>query len=153
MNKLPTMLIPLLAITALVSGCASTEPRYSSYNQGNARSTSHRSIAVIESITRGREGNDSALLGTVVGGVVGAAVGHQVGEGRTNDVATVAGAVGGAALGRKIDKDHDRKNNDDTYAISVRFSDGSRETITQNSVGRLRVGDRVLIEDGGIRKL
>ncbi len=152
MTKLPTMLIPLLAITAIASGCATTEPRYSSYKPGNARSTSHRSIAVIESITRGREGNDSALLGTVVGGVVGAAVGHQVGEGRTNDVATVAGAVGGAAIGRKIDKDHDR-NNRDAYAISVRFSDGSRETITQGSVGRLRVGDRVLIEDGSVRKL
>jgi outer membrane lipoprotein SlyB len=152
MKTLPAILIPLLAITALASGCATTQPRYSSYNQGNARSTSHRSIAVIESITRGRDGNDSALLGTVVGGVVGAAVGHQVGEGRTNDVATVAGAVGGAALGRKIDKDHDRKNDDD-YAINVRFSDGSRETITQNSIGRLRVGDRVLIEDGSVRKL
>jgi outer membrane lipoprotein SlyB len=64
----------------------------------------------------------------------------------------VAGAVGGAALGRKIDKDHDR-NNDDDYAIRVRFSDGRHETITQNSIGRLRVGDRVLIEDGSVRKL
>jgi outer membrane lipoprotein SlyB len=152
MKKFPTMLMPLLAVTAFASGCASTEPRYSSNNQGNVRSTPYRSIGVIESIERGREGNDSALLGTVVGGVVGAAVGHQVGEGRTNDVATVAGAVGGAVIGRNIDKAHDR-NNDDVYAIGVRFSNGSRETFTQNSVGRLRIGDRVLIEDGSVRKL
>jgi outer membrane lipoprotein SlyB len=152
MKKFSLMLIPLLAITALASGCASTEPRYSSNNQGNVRSTPYRSIGVIESIEHGGEDNDSALLGTVVGGVVGAAVGHQVGEGRTNDVATVAGAVGGAVIGRKIDKAHDRKT-DDAYAISVRFSNGNRETVTQNSIGRLRVGDRVLIEDGSVRKL
>ncbi len=152
MTKFPTLLIPLLAITALASGCASTEPRYSSNNPSNVRSTSYQSIGVIESIERGREGNDSALLGTVVGGVVGAAVGHQVGEGRTNDVATVAGAVGGAVIGRKIDKAHDR-NNDDAYAISVRFSNGNRQTFTQNSIGRLHVGDRVLIEDGRVRTL
>jgi outer membrane lipoprotein SlyB len=150
MKKLQTLLIPLLAITALASGCASTEPRYASGNQSNARSTPYRSIGVIESITRGREGDDSALLGTVVGGVVGAAVGHQVGEGRTNDVATVAGAVGGAVIGRKIDKARDRKN-DDAYVIGVRFSNGSRETFTQDSIARLRVGDRVLIEDGIVR--
>lgn len=153
MNKSPTMLMPLLAITALASGCASTNPHYSGNNPGDVRSTPYRSIAVIESITRGRESNDSALLGTVVGGVVGAAAGHQVGEGRTNDVATVAGAVGGAVIGRKIDRDHDRRNTDNAYVINVRFSDGSRETITQNSIGRLRVGDRVLIGDGSLRKL
>ncbi len=152
MTKVPAPLVPLLAFTVLAIGCASTEPRYSSNNPSNARSTSYRSIGVIESIERGHEGNDSALLGTVVGGVVGAAVGHQVGEGRTNDAATVAGAVGGAVIGRKIDKAHDR-NNDDAYTISVRFSIGNRETFTQDSIGRLRVGDRVLIHDGSVRKL
>ncbi len=151
MTKFPTVLIPLLVFTALASGCANTEPRYSSHNQSNVRSTTYRSIGVIESIER-REGNDSALLGTVVGGVVGAAVGHQVAEGRTNDVATVAGAAGGAVIGRKIDKAHDR-NNDDSYAISVRFSNGNRRTFTQTSIGRLHVRDRVLIEDGSVRKL
>jgi hypothetical protein len=36
----------------------------------------------------------------------------------------------------RIDQEHDRKNNDDAYVINVRFSDGSRETITQTaSVG------------------
>ena len=152
MQKLPAMLIPLLAITALASGCASNEPRYSRNDQGNGRATAYQSIAVIQSIKPGRRHNDSALLGTVVGGVVGAAAGHQVGEGRTNDVATVAGGVGGAVIGRKIDKAHDR-NSVDTYVIRVRFQDGSHETITQDSVGGLRVGDSVRIEDGSVRRL
>ena len=47
---------------------------------------------------------------------------------------------------------HDR-NNDDAYAIGVRFSKGNRETFTQDNIGRLHVGDRVLIEDGSVRKI
>lgn len=147
--KLRNTIVPALALAALASGCASTVPNY----RDNVRSTPNLSFGVIDSITPRREGNDSALLGTVIGGVVGAAAGHQVGEGRTNDVATVAGAVGGAVVGRKIDKAHDRKNRDDTYAIDVRFNDGSHETITQDRVGSLRVGDRVRIEDGDVRRL
>ncbi len=150
--KLPMILMPLLAATALTTGCSSSEPRYSSSDRGNIRSTPDRSVGVIDSITPGRDGNDSALLGTVVGGVVGAAAGHQVGEGRTNDVATVAGAVGGAVVGRKIDKAHDRKNNDENYVIGVRFNDGSHQTITQESLGGLRIGDSVRIENGGVRR-
>lgn len=109
MKKFPTMLIPLLAVTAFASGCVSTQPRYGSYSQsqGNVRSTPHRAIAVIESITRGRESNDSAF----------------------------------------------RRSNDDAYAIGLRFSNGGRETITQDNIGRLRIGDRVLLENGSLRKL
>ena len=153
--KLRTTLISMLAAAALAGSCAYAAPRYGDSDRASARSNHNRSIGVIESIEggRGSRGEDSALLGTVVGGVAGAAVGHQVGEGNTKTVATVAGALGGAVLGRKIDKAHDRKKRDDAYAISVRFSDGSRQTITQTTIGRLRVGDRVLIADGGVRKL
>ncbi len=151
--KLPMFLMPLLAATAITSGCVSSEPRYGSTDRGNARSTADRSVGVVDSITPGRQGNDSALLGTVVGGVVGAAAGHQVGEGRTNDVATVAGAVGGAVVGRKIDKARDRRNDDETYAIGIRFDDGSHQTITQERLGGLRIGDSVRIENGGVRRL
>ena len=151
MQPLSTILIPLLAITALASGCASTEPHYSGGGRVNARSTAYQSVAVIRSIKPGPKGNDSALLGTVVGGAVGAAAGHQVGDGRTNDVATVAGAVGGAVIGRKIDEAHDRNN--DAYLIRVRFLDGRRQTITQDSIVGLRVGDSVRIEDGRVRRL
>src|SRR5512143_3911331 len=126
--KLRTTLMPLLAVTALASGYANAAPRYDNNDRATVRASQDRSIGVIESIEGGREsrGNDSALLGTVVGGVAGAAVGHQVGKGRTKDVATVAGALGGAVLGRKIDKAHDRKKRDDAYVIGIRFNDGSR---------------------------
>jgi outer membrane lipoprotein SlyB len=116
------------------------------------RSSQDRSFGIVESIEPGRatDSDDSALLGTVIGGVVGAAVGHQVGDGRTNDVATVAGAVGGAVVGRKIDQRHDRK--DDGYVIGVRLNDGSRRTITQESVDGLRVGDNMRIGTDGVQR-
>jgi outer membrane lipoprotein SlyB len=150
--KLTQALIPVLALTALASGCASTNSG-GAYDQVNVRSAADRSYGVIESIESGRASDDSALLGTVIGGAVGAAVGHEVGDGRSNDVATVAGAVGGAVVGRKIDKAHDRKNNEDSYLISVRLDDGSRQSITQESLGDLRIGDSVRIDNGRVRRL
>ncbi len=151
--KLPMILMPFFAAAALTSGCISSEPRYSSNDRGNVRSTPDRSVGVIDSIAPRGDGRDSALLGTVVGGVVGAAAGRQVGEGRTNDAATVAGAVGGAVVGRKIDKAHDRNNNDENYVIGVRLNDGSHQTVVQERLGDLRVGDSVRIENGGVRRL
>jgi outer membrane lipoprotein SlyB len=149
-----TTLIPLLAVTALACGCANAAPHSYNSDRPTARSSQNRSIGVIESIEGGRRsrGHDSALLGTVVGGVAGAAVGHGVGKGHTRDVATVAGALGGAVLGRKIDKAHDRKRRNDAYVIGVRFNDGSQQTVTQDNLVGLRVGDRVRMKNGDVRK-
>jgi outer membrane lipoprotein SlyB len=147
------ILMPFFAAAALTSGCISSEPRYSSNDRGNVRSTPDRTVGVIDSIALRNNGSkDSALLGTVVGGVVGATAGHQVGEGRANDVATVAGAVGGAVVGRKLDKAHDRNNDDENYVVGVRLNDGSHQTVLQERLGDLRVGDRVRIENDGVRR-
>jgi hypothetical protein len=102
LNKLPILIVPLLAIGTLASGCAGSEPRPSSAHEGTARSTAYQSIGIVESIERG-------------------------GEGRADDIGA--------------------------YAIGVRFSTGNRETFTQKSIGRLRVGDRVLIAEGSVRPL
>ncbi len=151
--KLRTTLIPLLAV--LASGYANAAPHSGDSDRATVRSSQNRYIGVIESIEGGgrSRGNDSALLGTVVGGVAGAAAGHQVGKGRTKHVATVAGALGGAVLGRKIDKAHDRKKRDEPYVIGVRFDDGTRKTVTQDDLAGLRVGDRIRMKNGDVRKL
>jgi len=152
--KLRTALIPLLAVAALASGGANAARHDGDTDNATARAGQNRSIGVIESIKGGRRsrGDDSPLLGTVVGGVAGAAVGHQVGKGGTKKAATIAGALGGAVLGRKIDKAHDRKKRDDPYVIGIRFNDGSRQTVTQDNLAGLRVGNRVRLENGAAHK-
>ncbi len=85
--------------------------------------------------------------GTVIGGIVGGILGNQVGGGTGNTVATVAGVVGGAVAGNQIEK---RTNQQAAYNVRIRMSNGSYQTITQDSVGDLRVGDRVRLENGRI---
>jgi outer membrane lipoprotein SlyB len=84
--------------------------------------------------------------GAVVGGVVGGVLGNQVGSGRGRTAATAAGAVGGAVVGNQIEK----ANRQPTamYQVGVRLDNGSYQTVVQDSVADLSVGNRVRIENG-----
>jgi len=86
-------------------------------------------------------------VGAVVGGVVGGVLGNQVGGGVGKDIATVAGVVGGAVVGNEIEQST-RAPARDTYQISVRLDNGSYQTIRQDSLTNLQVGNRVRIENG-----
>ena len=85
--------------------------------------------------------------GAVIGGIAGGVIGHQVGSGRGNDAATVAGAIGGAIVGHEIEKN---RRAGDLYRVTVRNPGGYAETYVTESVGSLRVGDRVRIDGGRI---
>ena len=153
----------MFAGTALLGGCATSDPYYdrsnNSYdgsrysgNRGYDSSrgaTGYRSnegyYGVVEAIDAPRGGNNgNAIAGTIIGGVVGGVIGHQIGGGTGNTVATVAGAVGGAAVGHELGQNSDR----DLYRIRVRFDNGIYQVVSQADIGRLRVGDSVRIEDG-----
>jgi len=134
------------AATALISGCASTdsrpvsEPSYSTPYSGG--------YGVIDSIDVIRTSNDGMGAGVVIGGIVGGVLGNQVGSGRGNDAATVAGAVGGAVVGHQIEKAN--RASVDSYRIRLRMDDGSYQTVNQDSVNDLRVGDRARIENNRV---
>jgi outer membrane lipoprotein SlyB len=149
--KLQTMIVPLFA-AAVASGCAGPDMRYGSndYRYTSARANEGY-YAVIDSIESGRAGNDNsdAIAGTIIGSLIGGVVGHQFGSGRGNDVATVAGAVGGALAGHEIGKANGRQ---DVYFIRVRFDDRGYQTVTQDSLDGLRVGDSVRIERDRVRR-
>jgi outer membrane lipoprotein SlyB len=87
-------------------------------------------------------------VGTVIGGIVGGLIGTQIGSGSGQTAATVAGAVGGAIAGNQIEKR--RRQNDETFRISVRMDNGSYQTVLQDDVNDLRTGDRVRVEAGRI---
>ena len=85
--------------------------------------------------------------GALLGGIAGGVLGHQFGSGRGNTAATVAGAVGGAVVGNEVEKRH---GGNDYYRVTVRFRDGREGTFTEDTLGDLRVGDRVHVDNGRI---
>lgn len=88
-------------------------------------------------------------LGTVAGAVLGGVAGNQVGSGKGNTAATIVGSAGGAYIGHQLEK---RNQAEAGYAITVRMSNGEYQTLTQTTIGDLRVGDRVRIENGTMQR-
>jgi outer membrane lipoprotein SlyB len=139
----------ILAGSAVLGSCASTDSRYERYDDSGSRYPAARSsdgyYGVVDSIDLTRGSNDNAVAGTIIGGVIGGVLGHQIGGGTGNSVATVAGAVGGAVVGHEIGQGNADR---DVYHVRIRFDNGSYQTTNQASIGDLRVGDGVRIENG-----
>lgn len=87
-------------------------------------------------------------LGAVGGAVVGGLLGNQVGGGRGKDVVTVVGAVGGGLAGNEIEK---RVKSTKSYAITVRFEDGTTRVIHEPNAPTWRTGDKVKVVNGVIQ--
>lgn len=134
---------------ALMSGCANTNPRSEaspSYPSPSARSSGY---GVIEAIETTRASGDGIGVGTVIGGVVGGVLGNQVGSGSGKTAATVVGAVGGAVVGHEIEKSNKTQ---DAYHIRVRLDNGNYQTVTQDSINDLQVGNRVRVENNRVSR-
>ncbi|HWQ95590.1 MAG TPA: glycine zipper 2TM domain-containing protein [Gammaproteobacteria bacterium] len=132
---------------ALMSGCANTNPRSeASPSYPSAYSSSY---GVIEAIETTRASGDGIGVGTVIGGVIGGVLGSQVGSGSGKTAATVAGAAGGAVVGHEIEK---RNQTQDAYHIRVRLDNGSYQTVTQDSINDLQVGNRVRVENNRVSR-
>jgi len=138
--------VVLFTVAALMSGCAGTDSRPAP----SSSSHSNAAYGVIDAIEATRAGSDEIGAGAVIGGVVGGVLGHQVGGGTGKDVATVAGVVGGAVAGHQIEKS--RRQQQDAYRIRVRLDNGGSQTVTQQSITDLRVGDRVRIENDRVSR-
>ena len=123
----------------------SYDPRYGyaaapSYYGNGAYSDYGRVVAI--DVVRGPGGTSGG--GAVAGAIVGGVLGHQIGSGRGNDAATVAGAIGGAVAGNEIER---RRSGDEHYRVTVELRDGRTATFIQESLGGIRVGDRVRVAD------
>jgi outer membrane lipoprotein SlyB len=146
MKSTHTIIVVMIAATALVSGCASNNPRPANneYYSRPATSQPHsHTYGVIESIDVIR-GNEPGVAGTVIGGVIGGVLGHQVGGGRGKTAATIAGAAGGAVVGHEIEKNRQGR---DRYQVRVRIDRDRIQTVTQDDITDLHVGTRVRIEN------
>ncbi len=122
-------------------------PRYEPAPRTEAARPSCYDCGVIESVREIEKKGDGSGVGAVAGGVAGGVLGHQTGAGRGKDVMTVLGAIGGAVAGHQIEK---RVKKVKSYEIAVRFDDGSRQLVTQESAPAWRQGDRVRLVNGVI---
>lgn len=101
----------------------------------------------IELINRGTPNN---IAGTLIGGVVGGLIGSQIGHGTGRTVATVAGAAGGAYVGNQIEQR--QRAPQESFRVSVRMDNGTYQTITEDNITDLRIGDRVRIDGNNISR-
>ena len=89
--------------------------------------------------------------GAVVGGVLGAVVGNQFGHGAGKAAMTVAGAAGGAVAGNNVERNINKRVVG--YRIVVALDSGRHRTYERPRLDGLRVGDRVGVEGGHLRRL
>lgn len=94
------------------------------------------------------EGHGSGV-GAVAGGVLGGVLGHQVGGGTGKDLATIGGAVGGAYVGHQVEK---KSKAGTEYRVIVEMEDGSSKTFKYSSQTSYKVGDRVKVKNGKLRR-
>jgi len=164
MKKNQTLAIVAILSATVLAGCATpnfsdpganqypqsqTQTQYPQQQQSNAPAY-NSAYGVVDSIQLAQQttGTSGIGAGAVVGGVVGGVLGNQVGKGTGRDVATVAGVVGGALVGNQIQKSNQQTR--DVYQVGIRLDNGAYQTMMLDSVGDLRVGNRVRIENGRV---
>ena len=154
-----------LAAALTLGACANTNlpagsgPAGSYPQTGNTSSSgAYSGYGVVQSIDLvQQQQQNSGIAGTgigvgaIAGAVVGGILGNQVGGGVGNTAATVLGAAGGAYAGNEVEK-RNQPQTTSAYKLTVRMNDGSYQTLTQNSNADVRVGDRVVIENGVARR-
>jgi outer membrane lipoprotein SlyB len=150
-------LAPALAVLAtLTLGACGTmnDPFQSSSSQPVYADNAYSGSGVVQSIDRVSAasgiGGSGIGVGAIAGAVIGGILGNQVGGGTGQTVATVAGAAGGAYAGHQLEKQH--QSTADAYRFTIRMDNGSHQTLTQSSNPDIRVGDRVIIDNGVVRR-
>jgi outer membrane lipoprotein SlyB len=150
-------LVGLAALLAL-SGCETMNSTGSMsnpeapYYRASSSDRTYSGRGTVQSIELMRQDNArSGLgLGTIAGAVVGGIVGNEIGSGSSNTAGMVVGAAGGAYVGHALEKRE--RQSSDAYRFTIRMSDGGHQTLIQSSNPDIRVGDRVQIDNGVLRR-
>ena len=157
MNRIIHIAVPALAL-ALLSACASrpqatNAPVYSPNRAVGGAPSAAMAYGVVRSIEAvGTAGDQPQGGGAVVGGIIGAVVGRQFADSNSGkNVGTVAGAVGGALIGNEVEKNAHRDQQG--VRVNVQLDQGGLRSFDFNSIGDLRVGDRVRVEGNRLYRL
>ena len=85
-------------------------------------------------------------IGAVAGGAVGGVLGHQLKH--DSKLVTLVGAAAGAFIGNEAQK---RQNATKHWELTVRFDDGTTQTVTSQNEPFWHQGDRVRLLDGKLQ--
>jgi outer membrane lipoprotein SlyB len=145
-----------LAALAVLTACGSTYPPNNSgtpsgtyYPPATGSTSPYLRYGVVQTIELVQQEASGIGAGTILGAVVGGIVGNQVGKGDGNTAATVIGAAGGAYAGNQIEK---RNQQPDVYKVTVRMTDGTNLAVMQATSNDIRIGDRVVFDNGVLRR-
>jgi outer membrane lipoprotein SlyB len=132
-----------LAVAAMVAGCGPMD-----YRQSGDPSYPSLQYGVIEGIDYVQRESGPSGAGALIGAIAGGVIGHQIGGGTGNTVATIAGAIGGGLVGNEVER-RGRRDNED-FRIGIHMEDGSYRNVIVRDDPNLRVGDRVVVDDGRV---
>lgn len=148
----------IIGISALLilGACANGHVPLNATGNASPQSNSvYTQYGVVQSIDLVQQQSASGLgsvgAGTIAGTVIGGVLGHQVGGGRGKKAATVLGAAGGAYAGNRLENAQGAQNVT-AYKFTVRLNNGSYQAYTQTTNTDIRVGDRVQIDNGTLRR-
>ncbi len=140
-------LVCSVSALALITACSSNPPRSAPFANAPVVSNEFQygNVSNIELVSSASRGAGGAVLGAVIGAVVG----NQIGSGSGRAAATGLGAVGGAVIGNNLQK----RNESDVYRVSVRLDNGRTGQFDYQSIDDLRIGDRVQVQGGQLRRV
>jgi len=136
--------------TAAPVRVAQAQPRYVANEPRESRPAAAANVGRVRGIEPIHTRPQGSGAGAVIGGVLGGVLGNQIGKGDGRTAATAIGAVGGAVAGNNVERN--QKSGITGYRVRVEFDNGDSRTYEESSVSDLRVGDRVRIESGHVRR-
>lgn len=142
----------ILGACADMNSNPNPNPTGNVYPQTRGAYTEYGVVQSIDLVQQSDTGNNNIGIGTIAGAVIGGVLGNQVGGGTGNTAATVLGAAGGAYAGHQIEKNKQNPQSVNAYKFTIRLNDGGYQTITQTANADIRVGDRVQIDNGVLRR-
>ena len=103
-------------------------------------------VGTVEAVREVTEDGKANGIGAVAGGAVGGVLGHQLSH--DSKLVTLVGAAAGAFIGNEAQK---RQNATKHWELTVRFDDGTTQTISSPSAPFWHQGDRVRLYEGKLQ--
>lgn len=142
----------LLILGGCATGQAPANPTGYAQPQTNNAYTQYGVVQSIDLVQQQASGTGGVGAGAIAGAVVGGILGNQVGGGSGRTAATVLGAAGGAYAGHTLEKNNQTGQTVNAYKFTVRLNNGTYQAYTQTTNTDIRVGDRVQIDNGALRR-
>ncbi|MBX3500827.1 MAG: glycine zipper 2TM domain-containing protein [Alphaproteobacteria bacterium] len=133
-----------LGLAGAVAACGPQQS--ASYSRGELQRAGTVEVGQIVGMEDVPVDGHATGIGRLGGGVVGGVAGSAIGSGRGSIITAVLGAVGGAFAGDAIERG---MTSGTATRFYVRRDDGSVINVVQTNEGRLQVGERVMMLEGG----